>query len=91
MNITELLPLKVYTVSIHLNGNWNFSIKFNTVYWVISVGVNSVVFSKSKRKYSVVIICANLKYHISSGIRQRFSLPKQPQNLDPSYKMDLDL
>ena len=42
--------------------NWNVSIKFNTVYWVISVGVNSVVFSKSKRKYSVVIICGDFKY-----------------------------
>ena len=30
-------------------------------------------------------------YHISSVIRQSFSLPEQSQNLDPSYKMDLDL
>ena len=30
-------------------------------------------------------------YHISSDIRRFFSLPKQSQNLDPSYKTDLDL
>ena len=28
---------------------------------------------------------------ISSLIRQIFFLPKQSKNLDPSYKMDLDL
>ena len=34
----------------------------------------------------------NFSYHISSVIRQRlFSFQNNPQNLDPSYKMDLDL
>ena len=33
----------------------------------------------------------NKNYHISLDIRQSFLLPNQFQNLDPSYKMDLDL
>ena len=32
-----------------------------------------------------------IEYRISSIIRQRFFPPKQSKNLDPSYKMDLDL
>ena len=30
-------------------------------------------------------------YHISLVIRCSFFLPNNPQNLDPSYKIDLDL
>ena len=30
-------------------------------------------------------------YHISSVIRQFFSFQNKPKDLDPSYKMDLDL
>ena len=30
-------------------------------------------------------------YRISSVTRANFFLPKQSKNLDPSYKMDLDL
>ena len=30
-------------------------------------------------------------YHISSIIRPSFFVPKQSKNLDPSYKMDLDV
>ena len=30
-------------------------------------------------------------YHISSVIRQSFSFQNNPKDLDPSYKMDLDL
>ena len=35
---------------------------------------------------------AELTYHISLVIRQSyFSFPNNPKNLDPSFKMDLDL
>ena len=30
-------------------------------------------------------------YHIFSVIRKSFFIPKNPKNLDPSYKMDIDL
>ena len=33
----------------------------------------------------------NLIYRISSDIRQIFSFQNNPKDLDPSYKMDLDL
>ena len=34
--------------------------------------------------------CTN-DYRISSATSQRFSFQNKPKNLDPSYKMDLDL
>ena len=37
------------------------------------------------------VLTFNFFYHISSVIRQRYSLPNNPRNLGPFYKMDLDL
>ena len=40
----------------------------------------------------VKLIKNELNYHISSVIKQSlFSFQNNPQNLDPSYRMDLDL
>ena len=37
------------------------------------------------------VFAFSVMYHISSVIRQSFSFQNNPKDLDPSYKMDLDL
>ena len=47
---------------------------------------------KDKQLVKLNMVLANYaKYHIYSVIRQSLFLPKQSKNLDPSYKMDIDL
>ena len=38
-----------------------------------------------------MVYCLNFEYRISLVMRQSFSFQNNPKDLDPSYKMDLDL